>query len=356
MRGNFFWSASYRKRKLGCRADASKADDHTTPAQAIEKAGQMGDELNVVPETFRPVLEATTHRTPHQAHLLPSGYLEGRFTQAEELPGGWYRQPNDSGVLRADMTMRAAEAVLYSKGVLRKESVDSVASDLSTMDSGYRPRRVESFMDPQDTQIYFEHQTQQRPAGGARMGAELKENSAVPHAYTARPTTSRRSSDSVSMHFGLPYRQPTLPTDVAPRKSDEESTLHVHRPIRPTSEERAAAASTPTLPKEIYRPIGRYPHSPVRGIGISPLARKSFTRLASPPPDEQPAPMPLDATEVIELERAAAARASLEAERRGRQRERVDRDARGRRKPRKLSKQKPDSKKSSRSRSNDQGA
>lgn len=69
----------------GPRADAGKADAKTTPEQAIEKAKAQGDELNVVPETFKPALEAVTHRRPFHAPLLPSEHLEGRFAPADEM-------------------------------------------------------------------------------------------------------------------------------------------------------------------------------------------------------------------------------------------------------------------------------
>ncbi|KXL45674.1 glycosyltransferase family 2 protein, partial [Acidomyces richmondensis BFW] len=126
----------------GPRADAGKADVHTTPAEAVERAAKDGDEFNVAPETFKPAIEAATHRLPHQAPLLPSGHLEGRFAPAEELPGGWFRQANDSGTLYADMTPREYEGVLYGK-TTRRDSLDSSQSDLS-LGSLYHPRRVES--------------------------------------------------------------------------------------------------------------------------------------------------------------------------------------------------------------------
>ncbi|KAI7267636.1 TPR-like protein [Hortaea werneckii] len=144
-----------------------------------------------------------------------------------------------------------------------------------------------------------------------------------------------RSEDSVSLHFGVPIRQPTVPDSRIALKRQHSAPPEIRKPTRAVP---AKSSSTPATPRCAYRPSERYPHSPVRGIGISPLARKSFTRLASAPIDET---VPMSAAEVIELERAAAARASLEAERRGRQRERVERYASGRRRPRKLSKQKP---------------
>lgn len=73
----------------GPRADAAAADVNTSAQQAIEKAVAAGDDLNVVPETFN---RFATRSVP----LLPPGRLEGRFTAAERLPGGWYEQGNES--------------------------------------------------------------------------------------------------------------------------------------------------------------------------------------------------------------------------------------------------------------------
>lgn len=83
----------------GPRADAGAADSSTTPQEAIEKATATGDDLNVVPETFKPAANAqNTQLTRKAVPLQPPGRLEGRFAAAERLPGGWYQQTNDSMV------------------------------------------------------------------------------------------------------------------------------------------------------------------------------------------------------------------------------------------------------------------
>ncbi|KAI7658790.1 glycosyltransferase family 2 protein [Hortaea werneckii] len=333
----------------GPRADAAiKADEHTTPAEAIEKAEEEGNELLLLPETLKPAFEATRHRYPHQAPLLPPGRLEGRFAPSEALPGGWYRRYRDSGILRADMTLRTAEDTIFDSKGARSHSVDSVDSDLSSTESVYyRARGVESLVGVTPAGRVNEHQAQRASVSRPMMESDKSERLS---ADFTRPQVSRsRSEDSVSLHFGVPIRQPTVPNDKVPLKRQRSAPPEIRKPARAIP---AKSSSTPATPRSAYRPSERYPHSPVRGIGISPLARKSFTRLASPPPDET---VPMSAAEVIELERAAAARASLEAERRGRQRERVEHYASGRRKPRKLSKQTPsESKGTSRSSSKDQ--
>lgn len=67
----------------GPRADAAAADAKTTPQQAIEQAVQTGDDLNVVPETFKPAIEARKHRLLRST-LQPSSGAENRFTSIDD--------------------------------------------------------------------------------------------------------------------------------------------------------------------------------------------------------------------------------------------------------------------------------
>lgn len=66
----------------GPRADAGQADAHTTMQAAIEHAEATGDDLNVIPATFRPALEASIPNAaaiPAQVPLQPSAAFENRF-------------------------------------------------------------------------------------------------------------------------------------------------------------------------------------------------------------------------------------------------------------------------------------
>jgi chitin synthase len=71
----------------GPRADAGAADAKTSPQEAIEHAEATGDDLNVVPETFRPAIEARRRRVK-QTTLQPSSIVEGRFVPAGPSLGG----------------------------------------------------------------------------------------------------------------------------------------------------------------------------------------------------------------------------------------------------------------------------
>ena len=149
----------------GPRADAATADDKTTPQQAIEQAQATGDDLNVVPETFK---RATSVRNPEKQPatipLQPSEHLEGRFAPAERLPGGWYMQNNDSG-LTLPNTMPRNHAVPRIP-LHPRDSFDSFVTSASNSNSVYMPRRVESIMGDEDRSKYFYAQQAQREQGG----------------------------------------------------------------------------------------------------------------------------------------------------------------------------------------------
>ena len=147
----------------GPRADAGSADVNTTPQQAIEIAKATGDELNVVPETFKSAVSAADAHT--SIHLLPPERLEGRFATPERLPGGWYQQGNDSGAtVGAAMPTNGLRPSLH-----HRDSIDSFVSAQSGTASVYMPRRVESIMGEEDRKRYAVTQANQRAAGGAYM-------------------------------------------------------------------------------------------------------------------------------------------------------------------------------------------
>ncbi|KAF7195455.1 Chitin synthase D, partial [Pseudocercospora fuligena] len=278
----------------GPRADASKSNEKTSPEQAVTEAIQKGDELNIDPTTFRPGAYA-------QVSLLPSSRLEGRFAAAEELPGGWYKQMNDSGALQ--------ESMFYAHGQ-RRDSAESFSSTWSSRNTVPTPRRVESIIGPEIT-MYHAHQAEQRPAGGAFFESRPKaeQRPAAGDLFEPRPKTepavakakfeaptfqqqtmsapSRRSESvesdqsdvsdgSIQMHFGPRQRIPVLPIDPP----------SVHVPTRPTDVERSPSPpSQPAKPEPVHHPERPWQGSSASRSARSPLARKSYTRLA---PDDAP--------------------------------------------------------------------
>ncbi|KAE9976118.1 hypothetical protein Vi05172_g7302 [Venturia inaequalis] len=162
----------------GPRADAGKADEKTSPQEAIEQAEEAGDDLNVVPETFKPAAEIQRRRSgrggrPQLLPVQPSDYLEGRFAPAEKLPGGWYHQTNDSGLTLPDglpSNPKRPRVPLHPR-----DSFDSIVTAGSMTTSIYMPRRVESFMPSEDTVTYHINQQGQRPAGGEHYEHERRQ-------------------------------------------------------------------------------------------------------------------------------------------------------------------------------------
>ena len=157
----------------GPRADAGAADATTTPQQVIEKADAAGDELNVVPETFKPAAEARRNQISRKpVPLQPPEKLEGRFAAAEKLPGGWYEQVNDSL-----MSVGPGGALTGpSRNPMQsRDSFDSGLSARTSNNSVYMPRRVQSIMGEEDRKKYAMAQANQRAAGGAYMTGHLQD-------------------------------------------------------------------------------------------------------------------------------------------------------------------------------------
>ena len=152
----------------GPRADAGTADSSTSPQQAIEHAEATGDDLNVVPETFKPAIEERhPEKRPGIVPLQPAEHLEGRFAPAERLPGGWYMQNNDSGLTFPNMMPRNPNAPHIP--LHPRDSMDSFITAASAGNSVYMPRRVESIMGDEDRRKYFFAQQRQREPGGTYM-------------------------------------------------------------------------------------------------------------------------------------------------------------------------------------------
>jgi chitin synthase len=247
----------------GPRADAGTADATTTPQAAIEHAEATGDDLNIVPETFKPAVEAVFRKKSTKNNtVLPSDDLDGRFAAAELMPGGWYKQTNDSQQTVPKMMHRTHPA-------FRRSSLDSIFTATSAGNSIYIPRRVESIVAPDDASLYHRTQEMQRPAGGAIYQLERRqtERSQTKGGYSVsvasdddddsfyggRPVHSRMTSDS-SEH-GVPrVRQPSYPMEV------------------PVENQLA-------VPARVQRPHERQ-MSQTRA-GRSPLARRSFVTSAA---------------------------------------------------------------------------
>ncbi|KAK6585302.1 hypothetical protein PZA11_002029 [Diplocarpon coronariae] len=236
----------------GPRADAGAADSSTSAQQVIEKAAAKGDDLNIVPETFKPAAEAQKNQLGRKAlPLQPPDRVEGRFTAPERLPGGWYQQANDSLV---SMGLGGLGGQGGRPHLHPRDSFDSNVSAGTGTNSVYLPRRVESIMGEEDRKKYAMAQANQKLAGGAYMMMDSSPPSGQVYELTEvefRKGSCRASVESLgSFHDGA----------VSPEASQSEAGQ--------------APSGVLTLPQAAS---GGYN----RRSGKSPLARASLIRTAS---------------------------------------------------------------------------
>lgn len=244
----------------GPRADAGAADVNTTPQQAIEKANATGDDLNVVPETFKATVEAKGSGSV-PVPLQPPEFLEGRFAAATLLPSGWYQQGGDS-----TSSVGNSNANLLHIPLHPRDSFDSFVSAQSGANSVYVPRRVESIMGEEDRYKYAMAQANQRAAGGAYMTDAGKHQN--PEARIQKSQWQELPNLLTSGND-----RPT-PQRVASHSRIEPSPDFT--PVSPT-EQTATGHFGLTVP----RPVSGSRNSRNSRTGRSPLGRSNLVRVAT---------------------------------------------------------------------------
>jgi len=247
----------------GPRADAGSADANTTPQQAIEKAEATGDELNVVPETFKAAAD------PHSSiHLQPPERLEGRFAAPQRLPGGWYYQGNDSTGTVENNTPNTHPRPT----IRRRDSFDSFVSAQSGTASVYMPRRVESIMGEEDRMKYATAQAKQRAPGGAYMTAasQVGQINDISDAHFQKQHWSK-SAESIGSFNNRPAHQ---------RATSYSSVTSGQRTpgAMPTTPIESINDGISNLPVPRSASRSRFGSRNAR----SPLTRSSFVRTTSP--------------------------------------------------------------------------
>jgi chitin synthase len=251
----------------GPRADAGAADTTVTPQQAIEAAEAKGDDLNVVPETFKQSAEAHKHR-PGPIPLQPSDAVEGRFAAAERLPNGWYQQGNDSGLTLPNTLPRNPN--VPNVPLHPRSSMDSFTSGTSAVNSIYMPRRVESFMDPEDARVYHKTQQTQKPAGGAYF-EEARQGGAYEVGQGSGKSPYAESVASLSDDSIYQSKTPQRPA-----QSRHNSDDHRRRNDQSTNSPLSAEYGNTGL----EAPKAAYASRDASRSGRSPLARQSYVRTA----------------------------------------------------------------------------
>lgn len=177
----------------GPRVDAGAADAKVTPQQAIEHAIATGDDLNVVPETFRPAIQIRRRRTRPSA-LQPSSSVEGRFVPADQASSQYPE--------KAMMSPSPSDG--HSGSAWRRWEHHSL--DMSDSDgiSVHTPMRIDSFsreeLPPSEPQVRRSNTTTSGPQSRTRE-SYLSARSAVTVVHA--PGISQDMTRDVT-HFSQP--------------------------------------------------------------------------------------------------------------------------------------------------------
>lgn len=148
----------------GPRADAAAADTHTTAREAAEQAEERGDELNIVPESFKPALEARRAAAAARPETMPSSdvrrtrsiirppdKIDGKFSARRKTAAGIYAHPDES---IASIDLEAGLPHSRGRHHDQWESGSRISIESTMSDTIIMPRRVESFMGEEDRRKY----------------------------------------------------------------------------------------------------------------------------------------------------------------------------------------------------------
>lgn len=155
----------------GPRADAAAADDHTTAREAIKQAELQGDDLNIIPETFKPAYEAQKARSQavqsqidglvrEKSQVRPPKAAEGKFSARRKTATGTYAH--------LDETDNSVGAMASSR-----DSLDRVVQIPSGDHLVHIPPDMEECMGEEDRRKYAIAQRAQQVR--RYVGSELRE-------------------------------------------------------------------------------------------------------------------------------------------------------------------------------------
>ncbi|CEF74160.1 hypothetical protein SNK03_002236 [Fusarium graminearum] len=182
----------------GPRADAAAADSHTTAREAAEQAEKQGDELNVVPETFKAAHEArraasnresttTSELGRTKSVIRPPGKIDGKFSARQKTASGMYAHPDEMDISANDVEKgRRGTRGFFAD----RDSLDSISS-AQNIDLGVStPRRMKLLMNEEDLRKYqLGQQIQNRNSGiddaEGIYRQPIRTPSAFPHAHSA---------------------------------------------------------------------------------------------------------------------------------------------------------------------------
>lgn len=143
----------------GPRADAAAADTHTTAREAAELAEKRGDELNVVPETFKPAHARHESRSGglgrQKSIVRPPDKIDGKFSARQKTAGGLYAYQDESEASIGAMGEPSTISYL-PRNQDERESMDSIASYHTATNSmsADEGQRMEDYMGEEDRRKY----------------------------------------------------------------------------------------------------------------------------------------------------------------------------------------------------------
>jgi len=269
----------------GPRADAATADSTTTAQEAILKAEETGDDLNIVPETFIPAAEAKKEkdhgtgdskdqgipdvgRSRNTVLLLPPDKISGRFAAPERTPSGWYQHPDDATAISEALASSSA----YGKRnpMQRRDSFDSTSSAQTGSYSVYMPRRVESIMGDEDRRKYELAQSSQLNQFMAN--SKLFQGPPPGQVYEFSDAELRRAG----------FTEPATADSAAATSSGRPT----HRRLASSETVTSRTSSSEQNSQGVHQETGRATLQPPANTsagraGRSPLARASFVRTST---------------------------------------------------------------------------
>ena len=154
----------------GPRADAAAADAHTTAREAVERAAQQGDELNVVPESFKTAYDARREVqdggggiSRKRSVVRPPDQIDGRFSARYRTVTGTYAYSDESeGKLDAAPEQSAALTRRW-EGEPRNSAESAVSAHRHRGQGRINsPTHLERFMGEEDQRKYAAAQLAQQ--------------------------------------------------------------------------------------------------------------------------------------------------------------------------------------------------
>ncbi|KAL4934638.1 chitin synthase D [Aspergillus undulatus] len=243
----------------GPRTDAARADDFTTPEQAVRQAEAKGDELNVEVETFRSAVEGKG------VPVRPWRKLTGRFSNEDPTP--------PKGITGVGIDPETGLTKFLSPlpeipriGLHTPWSTESVLSSESGVDSIEMPHNVESLMNDEKNYLSRKAQEAATPRRSVDSFHEVQKTDVTqslrPSGDTDSMTQDSRTELTLSEGAGTVSDDDT---EVADSLAVESSSL-------------AKTSYESTGPLTISRSISEAESSQVQRLSKSPRMAKSRKR------------------------------------------------------------------------------